>query len=131
MYRIRKMITIIDNIKKNDLIDTLNNNIISTIVNSYNTGDILNGKVLGGLIGANLPRSSVIIDKCYNTGYIYSEIENLGSLSGSGLIGTNSNSNITGNTMESYIINSYNTGNVKITTYGGGLVAVNNQNGNY
>ena len=100
-----------------------NQNEISIITNSYNSGEIVNGNRVGGLIGEL--SSGIIIDKCYNSGNIdvtneiYISMSQIG-----GLIGA----------ADSYsffhpadiIMNSYNTGNItannKNVTYIVGLM---------
>ncbi len=119
------------------LIGAVESNEKYTIIrNSYNTGKILNGYINGGIVGYNV-MSNLIIDKCYNTGEINSilkfNIDDAYNQTMGGLIGA---SNLYGN-VKSYVINSYNKGNIfngnelKSYNYAGGLQGHANYNDTY
>ncbi len=95
---------------------------ISIITNSHNSGEIVNGNRVGGLIGEL--SSGIIIDRSYNTGNINvnDEIWNSASQIG-GLIGMTSGWSYIH--PADVIMNSYNTGNIvannKINTHISGI----------
>ncbi len=97
------------------------------VINSYNTGNIANGRYQGGIIGSNEKENTLIIDKCYNTGKIESNMPKSAIACG-GLTGALQNST------QTYILNSYNTGNVisktdaDLACYAGGIAPYLNTN---
>ncbi len=90
------------------LIGFVEQNSIALITKSYNTTNVYGGTKYGGIIAYSY-NSKTLIDRCYNTGNIETDFIANSLTALGGILGYNSYGGI------AYVINSYNTGNLKNT----------------